>query len=494
MSKQHRREAAGQERLMEYEAVIGLEVHVQLKTGSKMFCACPNRFGAVPNTLVCPVCMGYPGVLPTPNRTAIVRTVAAGLLTGCEIAKFSKFDRKSYFYPDMPKNYQISQYDLPFCSHGSIRIGGRGFCGEPLTDKAVGITRIHLEEDVAKLTHFARCSGVDYNRAGVPLMEIVSEPEMHSPDEAYAYLTELKQILEYAGISDCDMEKAQLRCDVNVSLRPAGEQKLGVKIEIKNLNSFRSVHRALTHEIQRQSRELAAGSRLRQETRGWNDDQGETYPMRGKEFAHDYRYFPDPDLMPVVLSPEDVEGVRATLPELPSAKRQRFVRDFGLTEYDAEVLTQDRSIAEFFDHAAASGGSPKLLANWIISELLRELSAAAASIHECRITPRQLSDLIKLIENGTISGKIAKEVFGEMFASGKDAATVVKSRGLEQVSDADAVMAFVEQAIAASQPQVEQYRAGNAKVLQFLVGQVMKLSRGKANPQLVVGLLRDKLG
>ncbi len=478
---------------MEYEVVIGLEVHVQIKTQSKMFCACPNRFGSEPNTLVCPVCMGYPGVLPTPNKTAIMRTVAAGLLTGCDIAEFSKFDRKSYFYPDMPKNYQISQYDLPFCEHGSIHINGKGFSGESLPDKTIGITRIHLEEDVAKLSHFARCSGVDYNRAGVPLMEIVSEPDMRSPDEAYAYLTKLKQILEYAGISDCDMEKAQLRCDVNVSLRPKGEQKLGVKIEIKNLNSFRAVHRSLVYEIQRQSRELTADVKLKQETRGWNDDQGETYLMRSKEFAHDYRYFPDPDLMPIVLTKEEIATIRTTLPELPAAKRQRFVQDYGLTNYDAEVLTQERDIAEFFDQAATAGGSPKLLANWISSELLRELSTASISIRECRINPQQLSELIKLIENGTISGKIAKDVFSEMFTSGNDAATVVREKGLEQVSDTSAVMAFVEQAIAANQPQVEQYRAGNAKVLQFFVGQVMKLSRGKANPQMVVELLRNAL-
>ena len=330
---------------MKYEAVIGLEVHAQIRTASKMFCACPNCYGSEPNTNVCPVCMGYPGVLPVPNKEAIRKTVIAGLLTNCTIAKYSKFDRKSYFYPDMPKNYQISQYDLPFCANGYIAIGGTGFSGEPMAEKKIGITRIHLEEDVAKLTHFHGASGVDYNRAGVPLMETVSEPDMRSADEAYAYLTSLKEIFVYGGIGDCDQEKGQMRCDVNISLRPEGQKEFGTKVELKNLNSFRAVHRAIDYEIWRQSEVLSSGGTIRQETRGWNDDTGETYLMRTKEQAHDYRYFPDPDLAPVVLSDEFIADLRANLPELPGKMRERFVEQYELTPYDAEVLTQDKEIA-----------------------------------------------------------------------------------------------------------------------------------------------------
>ena len=330
---------------MKYEAVIGLEVHIQVRTASKMFCSCPNRFGAEPNTLICPVCMGYPGTLPVPNHEAIRKAVVAGLLTGCEIAHFSKFDRKSYFYPDLVKNYQISQYDLPFCRGGKLRIGGTGFSGAPLPEKWIGITRIHLEEDPAKLNHTGGATGADYNRSGVPLLETVSEPDMRSADEAYAYLTRLKEIMQYGGISDCDMEKGQMRCDVNISLRPVGQQEFGTKIELKNLNSFRAAHRAIEYEYWRQSEILDRGGSISQETRGWNDDTGESYLMRSKEQAHDYRYFPDPDLMPVTLSEQEIEELRAALPELPDAMRRRFVADFGLTEYDAEVLTADRFVA-----------------------------------------------------------------------------------------------------------------------------------------------------
>ena len=478
---------------MKYEAVIGLEVHVQIRTNSKMFCSCPNRYGEEPNTLVCPVCMGYPGVLPVPNREAIRKTMIAGLLTNCTIAKFSKFDRKSYFYPDMPKNYQISQYDLPFCEHGYIAIGGTGFSGAPLPEQKIGITRIHLEEDVAKLTHFGNASGVDYNRAGVPLMETVSDPDMHSADAAYAYLSALKEIMEFGDISDCDAEKGQIRCDVNISLRPAGSKTFGTKIEIKNLNSFRAVHRAIDYEIERQAEILDNGGSLRQETRGWNDDHGETYLMRTKEEAHDYRYFPDPDLMPVVTTEEEIEALRAALPELPSAKRRRFVADYDLTEYDAEVLTQDRDLAAYFDEAAKATKNPKIAANWILSELLRELGNASISIKECKIKAEDLGSLIDLIENKTINGKIAKDVFAVMFAEGKAPALIVKEKGLVQVSDAGAIAAFVDQAIAANPAQVEQYRSGNERVIQFMVGQVMKLSKGKANPQMVLALLKEKL-
>lgn len=478
---------------MKYEAVIGLETHVQVRSASKMFCGCANEFGAEPNTNVCPVCMGYPGVLPVPNQEAILKTVKAGLLTNCRIAKFSKFDRKSYFYPDMPKNYQISQYDLPFCEAGYIHIGGTGFSGEPLPEKDIRLTRIHLEEDVAKLTHFGGVSGVDYNRAGVPLMEVVSEPDMRSADEAYAYLTGLKEIMQYGGIGDCDMEKGQMRCDVNISLRPVGQKEFGVKIELKNLNSFRAVHRAIDYEIWRQAEILDNGGSLRQETRGWNDDQGESYLMRTKESAHDYRYFPDPDLMPVTFTDEDIEKIRATLPELPDAMRRRFVEAYAISEYDAQVMTGDRNLAAWFDEAAKSAKTPKLVANWISSELLRLLGEDKITINECKITPAQLAELTNLISSGAISGKIGKDVFAEMYETGKSPADIVKEKGLSQVSDAGAIAQFVRQAIAENAKQVAEYKAGNPKVLQYFVGQVMKLSKGKANPQLVVGELKKAL-
>lgn len=479
--------------MSKYDTVIGLEVHVKIRTASKMFCSCANRYGEEPNTLVCPVCMGYPGVLPVPNEEAIRKTVLAGLMTSCEIAEYSKFDRKSYFYPDMPKNYQISQYDLPFCEHGKINISGKGFSGEELESKRIGITRIHLEEDVAKSTHFPGFSGIDFNRAGGPLMEVVSEPDMTSADEAYAYLTGLKQIMQYADISNCDMEKGELRCDVNISLKPAGLKELGTKIEIKNLNSFRSIHRAIEYEIVRQAAELDEGVELQQETRGWNDDKGQTYLMRTKESESDYRYFPEPDLMPVTFTKEQINVIRETMPETPENKHKRFIEKYKLSEYDSSVLTQEAGIADFFDQAAKSTSSYKLLANWIISELLRELSNANTGIENCPITPVNIGEMINMIEKGTISGKIAKTVFSEMFQTGKAPAVIVEEKGLVQVSDSSEIEKLVDQAISANQEQVQQYRDGNPKVLQYFVGQVMKLSRGKANPQMVVQMLKEKL-
>ncbi len=476
-----------------YEAVIGLEVHVQARTKSKMFCSCPNQFGAEPNTLVCPVCMGYPGVLPTPNQEAIRKIVTAGLMCSCDIQKKSKFDRKSYFYPDMPKNYQLTQYDMPFCLNGKIHICGKGFSGEELPDKEIHLTRIHMEEDVAKLTHFGTHSGVDFNRAGVPLMEIVSEPDMRSPDEAYAYLTSLKQIIQYADISDCDMEKGQMRCDVNISIRERGAEKFGTKVELKNLNSFRAVHRAIGYEIKRQILVLSDNGTIEQETRGWNDDTGESYPMRGKENAHDYRYFPEPDLLPVEFTDEDLEQFRKGLPELPEAKRQRFVTAFQITPYDAQILTLEKNLADYFEAAASGSKEPKLIANWIVGELLRELSDASISIAECKITPEHLAAMVDLIHNGTINGKIAKTVFSEMFATGKAPADIVKEKGLVQVSDEGAILKFIEDVIAANPAQVQQFRDGKTAVLQFLVGQVMKASRGKVNPQTAIKLLTEKI-
>ena len=476
-----------------YEAVIGLEVHVQIKTASKMFCKCPNHYGAEPNTNVCPVCMGHPGVLPNPNREAIRKTVAAGLMTSCRIPNRSKFDRKSYFYPDMPKNYQLTQYDMPFCLAGKIHIHGKGFSGEEMADKYIGLTRIHLEEDVAKSTHFGDCTGVDFNRAGVPLMEIVSEPDMRSADEAYAYLTALKQIMQYGGIGDCNMEKGQMRCDVNISIRHKGDEKFGTKVELKNLNSFRAVHRAITYEIKRQIIMLEAGEEIEQETRGWNDDAGESYLMRGKENANDYRYFPEPDLMPVVLSDEDIEEIRQSLPELPEQKRERYVKDYALTDYDAHVLTLDRGLAEYFEHAAAHSKAPKLVANWINGDFMRLLGEQKIELAECKVKPESLAAMVDMIQSGAINGKIAKTVFEEMFRTGREAADIVREKGLVQVSDESAITGFVDQVIAANPAQVQQYRDGKSAVIQYLVGQVMKASRGKANPQMVLKMLMEKL-
>ena len=478
---------------MKYEAVIGLEVHVQIRTASKMFCSCANKFGAEPNTLVCPVCLGYPGTLPVPNRAAIKAAVKAGLLMNCTIAKFSKFDRKSYFYPDLPKNYQISQYDMPFCTGGKMHLSGTGFSGEALPDKDIGITRIHLEEDPAKLTHFAHGSGADFNRAGVPLLEIVSEPDMRSADEAYAYLTNLKEIMRYGEISDCDMEKGQMRCDVNVSLRPVGTEKFGTKIEMKNLNSFRAVHRAIESEIERQAALLDAGTVLKQETRGWDDDLGDSYLMRTKESAHDYRYFPDPDLMPVTFTDEDIEAIRQELPELPEAKRARFVNDYGLTAYDAEVLTGDRKLASYFDAAAKDAKNPKAAANWIISGLLSLTGSAKVAIDECPVTPAMLAELVNEVESGKINGKTAKDLLPEMFESGKSAGKLIEEKGLTQVSDSGAIAGIVTQALEANPKQVGEFKAGNERVLQYLVGQVMKLSKGRANPGLVIAELKKQL-
>jgi len=457
---------------MEYEAVIGLEVHVQLKTQSKMFCGCATAFGAEPNTLVCPVCLGYPGVLPVMNEEAILKTILAGMMLGCEIARFSKWDRKNYFYPDMPKNYQISQYDLPLCKGGHV---GK-----------FGITRIHLEEDVAKSFHFATNSGVDFNRAGTPLMEIVSEPDMRSPEDAFEYLTTLKEVLIAGGVGDCDMEKGQLRCDANVSVRPVGQQKFVEKVEIKNMNSISGVRRALAYEIQRQIAAVKRSEKIVQETRRWDDDTGVTSVMRTKEYAHDYRYFPEPDLMPVVVSEAWLAEIQSKVPELPEAKRRRFVEQYGLPEYDAGVLVADAAVASYYEQAAAGSKNPKAISNWMMTELLGKFA-------DNEIAPAQLAELVAAIDSGQISGKIAKDVFSEMFATGKSAAIIIKEKGLVQVSDMGALEALVDQAIAANPKSVADFKAGNAAAINFLKGQVMKLSKGKANPQLVGEILARKL-
>jgi aspartyl-tRNA(Asn)/glutamyl-tRNA(Gln) amidotransferase subunit B len=472
---------------MNYEAVIGLEVHAQLKTRTKIFCGCATEFGAEPNTRVCPVCLGYPGVLPVMNEEAIRKTILAGMMIGCDITRFSKWDRKNYFYPDMPKNYQISQYDLPLCKGG--RVG------------KVGITRIHLEEDVAKSFHFETTSGVDFNRAGTPLMEIVSEPEMKSADEAFAYLTALKEILISGGVSDCDMEKGQLRCDCNVSVRPVGQKEFGQKIEIKNMNSISGAKRALEYEIARQVNALQHGEKLQQETRRWDDEVGKTFLMRTKEYAHDYRYFPEPDLMPVLVSDAMLAEIRNLLPELPEAKRERLVKDYDLPYYDADILVSDGALARYFEDAldtfsdhAAKVKHAKPIANWIITELLGKLAEEKQTIGECHVRPQDLAILVSNIGSSlAISGRIAKEVFAKMFATGKDPLTIVREERLSQVSDTAAIEAFVDEAIAKNPKSVADYKAGNLAAVNFLKGQVMKLSEGKANPQVVGEILQKKL-
>ena len=466
---------------MNYEAVIGLEVHVQLKTRSKMFCGCATEFGAAPNTQVCPVCLGYPGVMPVMNAEAVRKSILVGLMIGSEVAPFSKWDRKSYFYPDMPKNYQISQYDLPLCKGGSVTIKL-----EDGSTKKVGVTRAHLEEDVAKSTHFATTSGVDFNRAGTPLLEIVSEPDLRTPADAFAYLTTLREMLVAGQVSDCDMEKGQLRCDANISVRPVGQLPFGAKVEIKNLNSISGVRRALAYEIQRQTATVQKGGKITQETRRWDDEAGVTSVMRTKEDAHDYRYFPEPDLVPVTVSAALVAEVRRWVPELPEAKRRRLVQQYGLPEYDADVLVADAAVTAYYEQAAAQSQNPKAISNWIMTELLPKFT-------ENRITPAQLAELVGLIDAGQISGKQGKEVFAEMFATGKNAAVIVKEKGLSQVCDTGALEALAEQAIQANPKSVADYRAGNGAAINFLKGQVMKLSKGKANPQLVGEILARKL-
>ena len=480
-----------------YIATIGLEVHVQLKTRSKMFCASPVEFGAEPNTHTCPICLGLPGALPVMNHEALRMTILTGLTLGCDIAPVSKFDRKNYFYPDMPKNYQISQYDTPLCTNGGLLLHDLAYPRDAqkniaTPDKEVHLVRIHLEEDVAKSFHLETTTGIDFNRAGTPLMEIVTQPEIDSPEEAFAFLTALKQGLIHAGVSDADMEKGQLRCDCNVSVRRDNQNELGAKIEIKNLNSISGVRRALAYEIRRQSAVLERGQSLGQETRGWNDNTGETFLMRTKEFAHDYRYFPDPDLVSVKTEALLAE-VREHVPELPKAKRARFVEQYQVTPYDAAVLANDLDLARYFEAAAKNANKPKNVANWILNDLQNALSAAGKSIHECPIPPQALDELVNLIDQGKISGKQAKEVFAEMFASGNGAAAIAKEKGIEQLSDLSAIEALCEHVIAANPKPVADFKAGNIASLNFLKGQVIKSSKGKANPQLVGEILERKL-
>jgi len=472
---------------MRYLASIGLEVHVQLKTQSKMFCGCSTRYGAEPNTQVCPVCLGYPGVMPSMNGEAVRLTVVTGLMLGSEISEYSKFDRKSYFYPDMPKNYQISQYDKPLCVGGSVDIEVDGQL------KTVRITRIHLEEDVAKNMHFTQSSGVDFNRAGVPLMEIVSEPELESPEEAFAFLQALKQILLYAGVSSCNLEEGNMRCDVNCSVRPEGRSELGTKTEIKNRNTFREVLHALKHEVGRQVEILESGGEVRHETLRWDVDAGVTVGMRTKEYAHDYRYFPEPDLMPVVLPRARVEQWRGELPEPPRERRQRLVTEYGLPEYDAGVLVADKEVADYFEAAARLSGNPKGVSNWMMTEMLRMLSERDMALSDAMIRPKALVDLVDLVDNETINSTTAKELFAILFEKGGDPAEIVREKGMVQVSDSDEIEKLVEQAMSDNPKSVADYKSGKKAAAKFLVGQVMRLSRGKADPQVVAKVLQGKL-
>ncbi|HXF32969.1 MAG TPA: Asp-tRNA(Asn)/Glu-tRNA(Gln) amidotransferase subunit GatB [Candidatus Acidoferrales bacterium] len=493
---------AGPERLSKirakYQAVIGLECHVELKTETKMFCGCVNAFGGEPNTHVCPVCLGMPGALPVPNKKAIELVIKAGLAFGAEIPAFSKFDRKNYFYPDMPKDYQISQYDMPVTQGGVVRFwladGSRGQCR---------LTRIHLEEDTGKSTHAGSGDGriagsayslVDFNRAGVPLMECVSEPDIRSAEEAIAYLEVLKRTFVELGVSDVKMEEGSLRCDANVSVRLTGSEALGTKTEIKNMNSFKSVHRAIESEIARQIESLERGQRIVQETRGWDEGAGTTHVMRSKEEAHDYRYFPDPDLAPLEVPPADVDRLRSELRELPYARFERYVNGFGLPLAQASQLVDNASLSEYFDRTASASNDPQASANYVLGELSRLANETGVAVADSKVRPKAMAELIELVSAKTINSKIAKDVIARLWADGGSAKDVVEKEGLAQVSDPSAIESFVDEVLAANEKIVADVRGGKDKGLQFLVGQVMKASRGKANPKLVEELLRKKIG
>ncbi len=472
---------------MNYEAVIGLETHVQLKTKSKMWCGCANEFGSPPNTNVCPICLGLPGVLPVANDEALKLTALTGMLLKAEIPSFAKFDRKNYFYPDVPKNYQVTQYDKPSTKGGIVEFEFNGGLAK------INITRAHLEEDVGKNFHFDRNSGVDFNRAGVPLLEIVSEPELTGSEMAYQYLNALVEILRYGGISDCDMEKGEVRCDVNVSVRPVGTTELGKKIEIKNMNSFSAVRRALDYEIPRQIEVLNKGGQLSQETRRWDDVGGMTETMRSKEMAHDYRYFPEPDLMPFAPTDAWKAEVATRMVELPLAKKQRLISQYQLPASDAQTFTWDRPLGDYFEKIAPRSKNPKAAANWIINNLRAKLAESGATLADLKFEPENILDLAEMVEGKKISSSIAQQVFAEMFDNGLKPAAIVEKNGWAQVSDSGAIETLCDQAIAANPGPVADYKAGKAAALNFLKGQVMKLSKGKANPNVVGEILERKL-
>lgn len=470
-----------------FETVIGLEVHVELHTKSKIFCGCATSFGAEPNSNTCPVCLGHPGTLPVLNRQAVEYAMKAAMALNCKIGSVSKFDRKNYYYPDSPKAYQISQYDQPIGEHGYIDIEVDGKL------KRIRINRVHLEEDAGKLTHVMGGSLVDFNRVGTPLIEIVSEPDLSSPEETYAYLEKLKAIMEYCDVSDVKMEQGSLRCDANVSIRPIGQAELGTKAELKNMNSFRGVVRGLEYEIARQIDVVESGGKVVQETRRWDEAQGRTFSMRSKEEAHDYRYFPDPDLVVVHIDDEWQERVRASIPELPDARKSRYMNEMGLSAYDAGVITSSIQLADLFEESLQYTDDAKAAANWIMGELLGYLNANNMELSDSKLTGKGLGEMVGLIEKGTISNKIAKTVFKMMLETGKSPQAIVEEQGLVQISDEGAILEIVDRIIAANPQSVADYQAGKEKAIGFLVGQVMKETRGKANPALVNKLMTDRL-
>jgi len=474
---------------MEYEPVIGLEVHAQLLTKAKIFCGCSTKFGADPNSHTCPICLGMPGVLPVLNRRVVEYTIRMGLAIHCRINGECNFARKNYFYPDLPKGYQISQYAQPLAEHGYVDIeqdGGK---------KRIGITRIHMEEDAGKLLHdeYQPASYVDLNRTGVPLIEIVSEPDMRSPEEGAAYLRRLHEILVYLEICDGNMEEGSFRCDANVSLRPRGETAFGTRTELKNMNSFRNVQRALEYEIKRQQYLLESGGVVIQETRLWDDTQGVTHSMRSKEEAHDYRYFPDPDLVPIAIGERWIDEIRTSLPELPPEKRERFIRDYQIPAYDAGVLTAIRALADYYEEVVRLSGKPKIAANWVMGDLLRFLNEDRRDIRDCPLHPAQLAEMIRLIEDGTISGKMAKDIIEDMYKTGETPRAIIEMKGLVQITDEGALTATIQEVMEANPTQLAQYRGGKEKLFGFFVGQVMKATQGKANPQLINDILKKML-
>ena len=478
---------------MKYEAVIGLEVHTELRTATKIFCSCKTSFGADPNTNVCPVCLGLPGVLPVLNRHVLEFAVRTGLALNCEIARYSKFDRKNYYYPDLPKNFQTSQYDLPICGPGYLDVEVDG------KQSRIRITRAHMEEDAGKLVHHGTSitdsdySLVDYNRTGTPLLEIVSEPDMRTAKEAVAYMEKLRAILQYCEVSDCKMEEGSLRCDANISVRPVGQKELGTKTEIKNINSFRGVERAIEYEARRQVEVLEEGGKVVQETRTWDEKEGVTKSMRKKEEANDYRYFPEPDLVPFTVSEEYIEEIRKSLPELPDARKARYMESYGLDAYNADYLTNDKDRADYFEAMVAAGADPKEAANWLMGDFAKMLAQSGKEMKEAPVSAVFMAELLKLIAKGTISGKIAKQVFPEMWETGKEAEAIVKEKGLVQISDTGALEALADKIIAANPQSVEDFKAGKKKAVGFLMGQIMKETKGQANPQVVNGILTKKL-
>ncbi len=473
--------------MKEYEVIIGLEVHAELSTNTKMYCNCSTTFGADPNTHCCPICTGMPGVLPVLNERVVEYAVKAGLATNCEISRFSKQDRKNYFYPDLPKAYQTSQYDLPLCIGGHLDINVDG------NKKSIGITRIHIEEDAGKLIHDAYTGDtlVDMNRCAVPLIEIVSEPDIRSAAEAVAYMQNLKSILEYLEVCDCKMQEGSLRCDVNLSVRPVGQKEFGTRTETKNLNSFKAIQNSIEFEIKRQIEELENGGKIYQETRRWDDAKGIGYAMRTKEDAHDYRYFPEPDLAPIVLSEEYIQNVKESLPEMPHIKKERYITEFELPEYDAEILTSSKKTADFFEKANDICKNPKAVANWIMGDFARMLNEKEMAIDESKVTEENLAALITLIDKGTISSKIAKQVFEEMFETGENANTIVEKKGLVQMSDEGAIKEICQKIVDANPQSIADYKAGKDRAIGFLVGQIMKETKGKANPQMVNKILLE---